>query len=645
MKIVNVIPLKKGVLKDDLTYFTSKKIENGSIAVISLRNKKTLGLVVSTEDVSGAKINIKDMGFNLKKIIEVKEKSVFLKEYLDSAILMSRYFASGKSSAIASLIPAVFREEYDKISTNLTLALPLSRGGLGEVKAEKLLLQEPLTNRISIYKTLIRENFAMNKSVFVVLPTETDIETFAEHLSKGIEQFTFVVSGGLSSKKMIEKFRQITTTSHTVLILGTAPFLSIPRPDLGVIITEHASSPGYKMLARPHFDLRVFAEVFAAKINARFILADSLLGFETIAKEAGKDGGVYFPMHPLAFRIGFSGEIEIENPKKLANDAAAKFKIFTEKSIREIKNAIAGGKSVFIFALRKGLATQTVCRDCGEVVSCDKCQAPMILRKSRVFVCNRCGEEKDGETACANCHSWNMMPLGIGTDTVTAELGLALPQVKIFKLDKESAKTKKAAEKIIREFEDNPGSIMVGTEMAIFYLKKKVALSIIASFETLWSIPNYKMSEKILQLAISILSATEEKFIIQTKNSEDPAILAIASRNLLSFVRSELEDRKSMGYPPFKRFIKIKHLGNKAETLKAKQLLAGVFKDYSPLIFSGFIERLKGKYVINALIKLDPENWSLPELSLNSSIDENLLAKLLALPPAFEISVDPEDLL
>ena len=48
---------------------------------------------------------------------------------------------------------------------------------------------------------------------------------------------------------------------------------------------------------------------------------------------------------------------------------------------------------------------------------------------------------------------------------------------------------------------------------------------------------------------------------------------------------------------------------------------------------------------INTLIKIEPQKWSLPEISFNSCIDENLLKKLTSLPSSFEIFVDPEDLL
>jgi len=238
------------------------------------------------------------------------------------------------------------------------------------------------------------------------------------------------------------------------------------------------------------------------------------------------------------------------------------------------------------------------------------------------------------------------MPLGIGIDTVYEEIQeIVGEKIKIFKLDKESAKTAKGAEKIVKEFEENSGSILIGTEMAFFYLKNKVPLSVVASFDSLWSIPNFKMGERIIHIILSIITHTNEKIIIQTKNEKDNSILAIKSGNLLHFIREELEDRKKLDYPPFKRFIKITFVGDKTETKKARDVLAEIFKEYNPEIFSAFIAKQKEKYVTNALIKMDPYKWSLPEISANSYIDENLHAKLQSLPASFQVLVDPEDLL
>ncbi len=647
MKIVTVIPLEKGAFRENLTYFSSKNIPDGSIVTVPIRNKQILGLAVSSEKATDTKSDIKNLAFNLKKITEVKENSIFLKEYIESTLDISKYFATRKNDAIVTLIPSIFREEYDKISKikneDYTIALPLPRGGLGgvNIKKEKLLFQYPLEDRISFYKTLIRGSFAEKKSVFIVLPTEIDIEIFSKTLSKGIENFSFSMYAGLGPKKILKKFDEIVTSSHPVLVFGTAPFLSIPRRDFGTIILEHESSNAYKMMNRPYFDLRSFVELYASKISAKLILGDSLLHFETIAR---KEMDNFSEVHPLSFRLNFEGEIKIPEKKE------EKFKVLTDDTAQEIQEVITKKESIFIFSLRKGLATETLCRDCNEPVMCTKCSVPVVLYlsrdgKKRMFACNRCNTEKDPETRCLNCNSWNLMPLGIGTDTVFEEAQKLFPETKIFKLDKESAKTTKGAIKIIKEFEENPGSILVGTEMALLYIKEPVTLSVIASFDSLWSVPSFKMNEKIIQLIFSIISKTKDKLIIQTKNKQDPAIHAVETENILSFVREELEDRKNLGYPPFKRFIKITHMGNKEDSIHTKKALEEVFKDYDPEIFSGFVSKIKDKYVTNMLIKIDTKKWSLPELSTNSKIDEKLLEKLLLLPREFSVNIDPENIL
>jgi primosomal protein N' (replication factor Y) len=651
MKIVTVIPLGKSAYKEDLTYFTARDVEVGSIVLVPIRNKNTLALVLSAQDAAEEKTNLKDLNFNLKKIKEVKDNSVFLREFFEATLLTSNYFAINKNIGVASLIPNIFLEEYDKISKFKIEANVAKKIGLEEknIRAEKLLLQVPFKDRVSIYKTLIRASFAEKKSVFIVLPTERDVEQFKDILSKGIEKFTFAFHSGLSTKKTLADLEQAMTLSHPVLILGTAPFLAIKREDVGAIILEHESSSNYRMVARPYFDLRVFVEIFAQKVNTKLILGDTLLRFETISRY---DTEELAPMNPLSFRIDFDGKVKIVGKDITEKEEVRnEFKILEDETLEEIATSLKNKKRVFVFALRKGLATMTVCRDCGNTLMCEKCSAPLVLYfsrdgKKRIFACNRCHREEKAETACNVCGGWNLMPLGIGTDTVMEAFKEAFPKNKnIFKLDKESAKTAKGALAIIKDFEENSGSVLVGTEMAINYAKEKIHTSVIASMDSFWSIPNFKISEKILQIVLSIINKTEKYLIIQTKNKSDPSILAIKSVNLLSFVREELSDRKKLGYPPFKRFIKVIHLGDKTKTLETKEALKRIFKDYEPEIFSGFHSKFKDKYVTNMLIKLDTKEWSIPELIPQSNINEGLYKKLLSLPPNFNVFVDPEDLL
>ncbi|MFH1608459.1 MAG: hypothetical protein ABH951_00365 [Patescibacteria group bacterium] len=665
MQIVTVMPFKKGLLKEEFTYFSSKNIEIGSIVDISIRNKKNLGLVVYTEDVLKEKSSIKDMPFNLKKINEVKEKSIFLTEFLESLISVSKYFAVKKQQIISLLIPSVMIDEYDEISKiiknkknskNKKNKIKNIENNIADdtnIKSEKEIFQASLEDRIASYKILIRSSFAEKKSIFMILPTEKDIENFYDLLSKGLEDFVFKIHGNITKKKQIEIIKNIISCDHPVIVLGTAPFLSIPRKDFKTIILEHESSNSYKTIKKPNLNLKIFAEVFAFNIRAKLILADTFLSLETIARKEIDNLG---EITPLSFKTNFNGEIKIFDKNELVEKLTEvkldnkKFKILTQNTKLEIQKILEQNQNIFIFALRKGLATMTICRDCAELVLCEKCLAPVTLYKTkdskkRIFICNKCGTEKSSEITCRKCNSWNLIPLGIGTDTVYEEIKKLFPKTKIFKLDRESVKTTKEAEKIIKDFEQSKSSILIGTEMALHYLKEKLPLTVIASFDSLWSIPNFRISEKIIHILISILSKTKDQLIIETKNKEDSVINAVKIDNLVSFVREELEDRKKLGYPPYKRFIKISFMGNKLETENARKYFTENFKEYNPEIFSGFLAKLKDKFITNCLIKTEPTNWSIPELSHNSQIDEVLSEKLLSLNSKFLINIDPEDII
>ena len=70
-----------------------------------------------------------------------------------------------------------------------------------------------------------------------------------------------------------------------------------------------------------------------------------------------------------------------------------------------------------------------------------------------------------------------------------------------------------------------------------------------------------------------------KKIIIQTKNKNDPALLAVKSENLLAFCARRIEKIENLGYPPYKRFIKITYLGDKEDSIEAKKVLREVLKN------------------------------------------------------------------
>ncbi len=650
MYIATVIPIKKGLQKEYLTYFSAQEIPLGTIVTVPVRTKTVDAIVISMEDARSMKSDLKSAEYKLKKIIGVKGRSPFTREFFVACERMKDYTVSNTGNIIKSMLPTVFLE-------NIPLLDLLQNVEATErsenIKHEKVIFQALTPDRIAFYRTLIREAFAKKQSIFICVPTRYDIEEWRGALVKGIEQYVFAFHGEMTKKILINSYNKAVNEAHPILIIGTGMFLSIPRVDIKTIIIEHESSDAYKQISRPFTDIRSFAEILSSIQKSKLILSDTLLRPDTLYRhEEGELGEVASPL----FRLP-QAERQIVVDMKEETDAkgAKKFTVLSEKIKKIIETAIDKNESVFLFSVRKGLAGVTVCHDCGHTLLCPNCSAPVVLygakqrtatkmATARIFMCNKCGRKETTEIRCPECTSWNLTPLGVGTDRVCEEVRALFPKTFVIQIDKEATPTDKEAKNAINLFYKKPGSILIGTEMAFSYLHNEVTHSAIVSLDGLLSIPSFNITQKILHIIEKLHYITESNMIIQTRIPENQILRYILSGNVLPLYREDLKERKSFGYPPFKRLIKITFAGTAGETDKARTFLDRLLGNYDPQIFSAFIGRVRGQYITNTVIKVDPSLWQLPT-SEQHLTPSSLRESLSHLPPSFSINVDPEDLL
>ena len=176
---------------------------------------------------------------------------------------------------------------------------------------------------------------------------------------------------------------------------------------------------------------------------------------------------------------------------------------------------------------------------------------------------------------------------------------------------------------------------MVGTEMALSYLNEKIENIAVVSLDSYFSIPDFQINEKIFHILLTLRALAEKRLIFQTRQ-ENKKIFDYALRgNLLDFYRDEIEERESIGYPPFTTYIKITLEGEKNIIKKMMDEKVEIMKPYDVSVFDAFNPGNKLKYTVHGLISLPKGKW----------IDKTLLSKLRILPPQFMIKIDPITLL
>lgn len=616
MKLVEVTPISAKVQKDSLTYFSAKDVSVGDIVTIEVRKTKYDALVIGVRDAKDLKQEIKSASFGFKKIESVKGKSKFSGEFFRACEDAGKFFVGNLGQIVNYFLPVEFLENYSDITKPKTR----TRNTIGGFSA----LQKPESERLEFYKKYICDIFAQSKSVQIILPSVSEVKKFHELLKSDFDNI-FVFHG--KEKNMLEKYNSLLAEKNPVVIISTSAFLFIPRHDMGSIILEHESSSAYRTLKKPYFDIRTFAVFLARNLKTDLIFADELLSVETVAKIEDKKT-LDFDLRGIDSKI-----VDMTNKENLYKKSF----VFSNDAIKVIQDS---GRT-FLFALRKGLATQVVCHDCRHVLKDN--DAPLILyeRDGKRILKNAFTNKEVVGLRCPNCESWNFDNLGIGTDTVVAEVKKHFPKKRVFQIDKEVTSAEKKAKKVVEEFYKTEDAILVGTEMAIPYLTDKVDSAILISADSILHIPSYKSYERMLHLTLQIAAVAENNFLIQTRDVENPVATALTGKDLKTFYKSEITRREMFGYPPFMTVIKLTHTSRKDDFENIRNISETLLTDYKPNI-----RRKKlGKFFVTTIVmKLAGDKWNGGTVNQGLSIDKHLHQTLSSLGPDWQIRINPENL-
>lgn len=579
--------------------------------------KNSSAIVISVREAENMKSEIRGAAFTLKKIEKMKSKEFFSKAFIEMAEEVSKYYATSIGNIINSITPDYIIKNIDK----------LKKGEDFEMRGthEKYVSQGDNDERYGAWKSLIRQEFAKKKSVFLLVPTIEDANHIFNLIEKGIEGYAFILHGGLASKDIVASWNKIIKEEHPVVIVGTGGFLSISRNDIETIIVEKESNKAYKIARRPFLDIRHIAGTLAKKRGIKIFYGDNMLHTETLYKESE---GELIQASPFKFRSLSTARDLLVNMK------LKPFSVISSEVENLIKETRDESGQMIILCTRRGLSPSTICGDCQTIVLCNNCSLPVVLHKT-FFMCHRCGERRSAEEYCKHCNSWKLTTIGIGIDTVAEKILEIFPDIKLFKIDSDSVKTDEKARDLIQKFKNEPGSVLLGTEMILPYIHEKVESSAIISLDSLFSLPDFRIQEKILYMLIRMRSFTNENFVVQTRKPDEKVFEYGLKGNMSDFYREEIEARKKFNYPPFTTLIKLTLEGKKEIIVKEMEETQNLLEPFEVEVFPAFTHTVKGNYVLHGLIRIPEENW--PNM--------DLVEKLRGLSPAISIKVDPETLL
>jgi primosomal protein N' (replication factor Y) len=631
MNTLQVVPFKKGFRTESLTYFTTKDVSIGNIVTFEIKNKTHQGFVIDVQSVQTNKSDIKQADFTLKKIKSIYKETIFNTAIVQTLKDAKDFYATSIGELSTSIAPQFVLKDIN------TFKIPHSDTVAIQDSTEQYAIQEPDKERYSSYKRLIREEFAKKRSVLFVCPTIEDSEYAFAELSKGIQEYSYIFASHIKKTDLEKKWSEALKNEKPILIIATGHYAFIPIAKIGSIVIEKESSKLYKTQSSPYIDYRTILEMYAKNLGARLIVGDLILRLESHVKIE------QFTMHeysPLKFRALTTASSHMISMESRDNTQGDEFKLFSKELYDMIQTAHEDSEHVLLLCSRKGLASSVVCMDCGNTVTCNNCESPVVLHgkdatvKENYLLCHRCNERRHAGELCKHCGSWRLKTLGIATETIENYIQTNFPDTKVFVFNSDRVTTQKQAKKLIEDFYNTPGSILIGTEMALLYAREEIEHIAIVSLDSMFSIPDFGIHERILSNILRAKALASKTFILQTRYSKSPIIEYAHTGNIKEFVRAEIKERKEYNYPPYSIMIKLSLQGGPIRVQEEVVQIKKFLSDYEIFDYPILTQSNKNKITYGLLIRLPVQAWP----------DIKLVEKLRALPQYIKVVIQTDNI-
>ena len=502
-------------------------------------------------------LDLSNINFNNKQeiIIEAlkKRKKVLKKELNDISI--SSVNTLLKKNVLKETEEEVYRYKLDSAKKkSFTLSdeqLNVYNSITSNIKSHNIYLIHGVTGsgKTNVYIKLIERVIEQGKRALFLVPEISLTPQIIDRVTSYFDKIA-VLHSKLSDAEKYDEWRKI-NEKKVDIVIGARSAVFAPLDNIGIIIIDEEHSSTYKQENNPRYNAIDVAKYRSNYHNCPLVLGSATPSLESYAR-AKK--GIYTLLELKNRYNCMNPDIEIIDMNeefKKTND------YFSEKLIKNIKQAIDKKEQVILFLNKRGYSSLVTCSNCGYTEKCPNCDITMTYHKtSNMLRCHYCGYAKRKEKECTSCGAF-YKEYGLGTEKVEETLNALVEGAKTIRMDIDTTTRKNAHEKIIKDFANGKYNILLGTQMIAKGLDfKNVTLVGIINADISLNFPDFRSSETTFQLLNQVSGRSgrgnkKGKVLIQTFNPEHYAIKCSKNNDYISFYNKEIAIRKKLSYPPF----------------------------------------------------------------------------------------------
>jgi primosomal protein N' (replication factor Y) len=435
--------------------------------------------------------------------------------------------------------------------------------------AELLLYGVTGSGKTYVYLEAIKRVVREGGRAIVLVPEISLTPQTARRFKESFGDRVAVLHSALSERERFEAW-QACMRGEIDVVVGARSAVFAPLEDVRLCVVDEAHETSYKQDTSPRYHAVTVARERMRASGGVLILGSATPSLESYeASQRGKIERITLRERATAQAMPLVRIVDLGKEFEAGNR-----RIFSIQLAKAIGDRLERGEKTVLFVNRRGSGGFVLCRSCGGVPQCERCDVSLTAHRSEGLLrCHYCDFQQPIPSACPACGMESIREFGVGTERVVADVERLFPQARVLRMDSDTTTRVGDHARILGEFGDR-GDILVGTQMVAKGLDfPTVTLVGVVAADVGLHLPDFRAAERAFDVIAQVCGrsgrARPGEAIVQTYAPAHPAIERAAAHDFDGFAEDELRERRSLRYPPFSRLVYLGIIGRSRKAVRA----------------------------------------------------------------------------
>ncbi len=257
------------------------------------------------------------------------------------------------------------------------------------------------SGKTEVYMRCIKSALEKGKTSIMLVPEISLTPQVLKNFRGRFGDKVAILHSGLSHGERFDEWRKC-ITGEAKVVLGARSAVFAPLKNVGVIIIDEEHDSSYVSERNPRYVTAEIAEWRKKYNNANLILGSATPSVETYYKAVNGQ----YKLLELTGRVNKRPLPEIKVVNMCREIISGNRSIFSAQLMQDLTECLEKGNQAMLFLNRRGYASFMMCRICGYVAKCERCDVSLVYHKEDDRLkCHYCGNMYSVPHVCPDCGS------------------------------------------------------------------------------------------------------------------------------------------------------------------------------------------------------------------------------------------------